>query len=204
MVVLFCGPVLSSFSWTAWSTPSLARREAQIKLPSSTSGANRVQRRIKAPRCACTGWIFAGLSGRVVDTKADVAARTDAPTARTAIGGFSTLRNKLCATTRPNERSRTAHDNFEPSNSLCNSLQQKPAKSCSRNCRDLRSRTPSPCRTPRIRALVAWRVHNASRTRSRCSCRPPWDSWRRSGRRTPRSASRRARPARPRSTRWIL
>ena len=71
-----------------------------VDLPVQTGCSDRSRRLLYL-----YGWIFAGLSGRVVDTKADVAARTDAPTARTAIGGFSTLRNKLCATTRPNERS---------------------------------------------------------------------------------------------------
>jgi hypothetical protein len=60
------------------------------------------------------GWIFAGLSGRIVDTKADVAARTDAPTAPTHFRRFITLQNKLGAPHELLNEVRTALDNFKP------------------------------------------------------------------------------------------
>ena len=112
------GPLLWDFcdpSGVNASTAARCRYQAPVvDLPVQTGCSDRSRRLLYL-----YGWIFAGLSGRVVDTKADVAARTDAPTARTAIGGFIKLRNKRCATHERLEHSSNDFDNIESHKTHC-------------------------------------------------------------------------------------
>ena len=126
------GPLLWDFcdpSGVNASTAARCRYQAPVvDLPVQTGCSDRSRRLLYL-----YGWIFAGLSGRIVDTKADVAARTDAPTARTAIGGFITLRNKLYATRDLLNEVRTAYNNFKPSKLTVQQPAPKSPPSCSRN-----------------------------------------------------------------------
>ena len=121
MVVLFFGLSVILLGSTRPPRPARCRYQAPVVDVPAQTGCSDGSRRL----LYLYGWIFAGLSGRVVDTKADVAARTDAPTARTAIGGFSTLRNKLCATHDTTNEVRTALDNFKPPKLTVQHLKQK-------------------------------------------------------------------------------